>query len=236
MTSDDQLIDGEWIRTRLRNAGKTQRQLAAALGFDASGVSRLLDGRRKLRADELARIRAFFEPSTAPLPAPPPPFRLAGFADAPRPRRPRPGPTPRNRLAGDMPVLAPPSGHGRPYFEFPVGPPAEYRPRPDQLLGVADAYAIFAPGDALAPRYRAGEVLFVHPTRPPVAGCDTLVRLRSPERAVAVLRYLSSTDEVVRFTSVNSPHSCTAVRPDEVLSLHHREILQMGRVLLITVG
>lgn len=234
--TDDQLIDGEWIRTRLRSTGKTQRQLAAALGFDASGVSRLLDGRRKLRADELARIRAFFEPASAPLPAPPPAFRLAGSADAPRPRRPRPGPAPRNRLSSDIPVLGPPSGHGRPNFEFPVGPPVEYRPRPDQLLGVEDAYAIFAPGDALAPRYRAGEVLYVHPTRPPVTGCDTLVRLRSPERAVAVLRFLASNDDVVRFTSVNSPHSCAAVRPDEVLSLNQRDILQMGRILLVVAG
>ena len=55
--TDDQWIDGEGIRSRLRTSGKTQRQLATALGIDASGVSRLLDGGRKLREDELVRIR-----------------------------------------------------------------------------------------------------------------------------------------------------------------------------------
>lgn len=138
-------IDGESIRARLRASGKTQKELAAALEIDASGVSRVLGGGRKLREDELARIRNFFDPTVSPA-APPATYRLGSPPDEQRSRRHRPGPPLRNRASGDIPVFGPPTGRGDPFFEFSAGPAVEYRVRPDQLLGVEGAFAIFAPG------------------------------------------------------------------------------------------
>ena len=69
----DEPIDAEWIRGRLRSLGRTQRDLAAALGVDASAVSRILDGHRRLRDHEEAIIRAFFDPTAQPPAAPAPP-------------------------------------------------------------------------------------------------------------------------------------------------------------------
>jgi len=49
----------EWIRKGLEQPGKTQAGLARALGVDASAVSKLLRGVRKLDADEIAPAAAY---------------------------------------------------------------------------------------------------------------------------------------------------------------------------------
>lgn len=234
--TEDQWIDGEGIRLRLRTSGKTQRQLGVALGIDASGVSRLLDGGRKLRDDELVRIRAFFDPAAEAPAAPPATYRLGPARDDTRPRRPRPGPGPMRRASvlGDIPVYGAPTGRGDPFFRFPSGPIAEYRARPDQLLGVEDAFAIFAPGDILRPRYRSAEVLHIHPRRPPVAGSDCLLRMRDPEGAAALLRYLGENETAIGFSSVTSPYPCGAVPHSEVITIMRRDVAQIGRIVLIS--
>lgn len=226
--SDEQPIDAEWIRGRLRSLGRTQRDLAAALGVDASAVSRILDGHRRLRDHEEAIIRAFFDPTAQPPTAPAPPFRLGAA-----PERARSGPPPRQRATGDIPVYGAPAGAGRPFFDFPAGPPMEYRPRPHQLSGVEDAFAIYAPGEILAPRYRSAETLYVHPHRPPVVGADCYLRIRGPERSMAVLRFLGGDGTSLGFSSVSSPHPCTAVPRGEILTLKRDEVLQIGRIVLI---
>ena len=96
-----------------------------------------------------------------------------------------------------------------------------------------DAFAIFAPGDALAPRYRSGETLFIHPTKPPAVGLDCFVRLRSPEGTVALLRHLGGDEAVIRFSSVTSTYLCSEVPRGEILTLERREIVQIGRIVLV---
>ena len=44
----------EWIKTALKETGKTRSGLAAALGRAPSAVTDLLNGKRRLRADEIA--------------------------------------------------------------------------------------------------------------------------------------------------------------------------------------
>src|SRR4030088_3065095 len=59
-------IDAEWIRNRLHTTGQTQKALAYALDLDPSAVSRLLDGARQLKPDEIPRIIEFFQNPGAP--------------------------------------------------------------------------------------------------------------------------------------------------------------------------
>jgi hypothetical protein len=78
---------------------------------------------------------------------------------------------------------------------------------------------------------RAGEVIYVHPHKPPVAGTDVVVRLRSPAGRIAVLRYLDGDDATFRFVSVTATRP--PERPDETRALGRSEVLQIGRILLI---
>jgi transcriptional regulator with XRE-family HTH domain len=172
--SEDDWVDAAWIRDRLGGTGKTQRDVARVLGIDASGVSRLLDGRRKLGADEARTIRAFFD-GAAPGAASATDVR----ANESMTKRKLPGPKPRTTLSADIPILGPIVPDGPDHFRLPGGSPAEHRPCPPQCVGVTGAFGIFLPDDSLAPRAWAGEVLYVHPNKPAIANADVCVRFKA---------------------------------------------------------
>ena len=46
----------DWIRSGLKRTGKTRSGLAKALGRSPSAVTDLLNGNRRLRADEIATV------------------------------------------------------------------------------------------------------------------------------------------------------------------------------------
>lgn len=231
----DEWIDGEWIRERLRTTEKTQRDLARALQIDASGVSRLLDGRRKLRADELRVVRAFFDDAAPGAPSPASEGRPDGGRGGPGSSgRAAPGPRPRNRLAADIPIYGSLLPDRQPFFHLPGGMPAEYRPCPPQCAGVPGAFGLFIPDDSLAPRVRAGEVVYVHPGQPSVVGADVFVRFREPGERVAILRCVAVEAEKLRFIPVNADPG--ARRIAETCDLRRGELAQIGRIVLIATA
>lgn len=52
--------------------------------------------------------------------------------------------------------------------------------RPDNLRGVAGAYAVYVKGDSMAPRYEPGEIVHVHPGKPVLRGSYVLVQRNNP--------------------------------------------------------
>ena len=54
-------MNTDWIRNGLKKPGKSQKGLADALGLDPAAVSRLLNGQRRLKADELEKVTAYLE-------------------------------------------------------------------------------------------------------------------------------------------------------------------------------
>ena len=50
----------QWIRDDLKQPGKSQAGLARHMGWDPSVVSKILRGRRGLKVQEAAKIRAYF--------------------------------------------------------------------------------------------------------------------------------------------------------------------------------
>jgi transcriptional regulator with XRE-family HTH domain len=217
-------VDAAWIKDRLQATGKTQRDVARVLGIDSSGVSRLLDGRRKLGTDEARKIRALFD-GTAPGEAS---SQTDARATENLAKRSLPGAKPRTRLSADIPILAPLLPERPDHFRLPKGPPAEYRPCPPQCVGVMGAFGIFLPDDSLAPRVRAGEVLYVHPNKPAIANADVYVRFKVPEDRIAILRYLSANEHSLEFVSV------TVVTPSRSSAwIRRSEIAHIGRIVLI---
>lgn len=54
-------IDAKWIRARLTGRRGELARLAEALDLDASEISRILKGERKVQAEEIPRLLAFFD-------------------------------------------------------------------------------------------------------------------------------------------------------------------------------
>lgn len=72
---------------------------------------------------------------------------------------------------------------------FIIAPtPGEFAPRPPQLSSVPGSYGLFVPFGNLEPRYRPGELVYLHPTRPLIDDRFVLVQLKSGVSAIKLLK------------------------------------------------
>ncbi|MEZ5665906.1 MAG: S24 family peptidase [Alphaproteobacteria bacterium] len=152
------------MRRGLARPGRTQRGLALALGVDASAVSRLLHGQRRLRAHEIAVAARYLglDPVGA-LAAPPP-------ADAPA--APAPGWLPLLGVtAGSAPAVDPD------LFLLNEAAPVDRVRRPDGLIARPRAFALQVIGGSMAPRYEPGDLVAVDPDQRAEIGSDVVVVL-----------------------------------------------------------
>lgn len=107
-----------------------------------------------------------------------------------------------------------------------------YEMRPPSLLHVPDAYALYVAGDSMEPRYRPGDIVFVHPHRPARAGDDVVVQVRlnpSDEITGYVKTFVRRSRESVVCEQFN-PVSQIEYRANTVIALHRvlsaRELIQ----------
>jgi phage repressor protein C with HTH and peptisase S24 domain/lambda repressor-like predicted transcriptional regulator len=83
--------------------------------------------------------------------------------------------------------------------------------RPQSLIGVPNAYAVYVYGDSMAPRYRHGELVFMHPGRPPSRGCYVLVQIGAasdPSSSTAralIKEYVRQTPAKLFLAQLNPP-------------------------------
>jgi transcriptional regulator with XRE-family HTH domain len=73
---------------------------------------------------------------------------------------------------------------------------ASYIARPPSLAGVNNAYAAYMIGDSMEPRYFAGDLLYVDPSRPLTKGCFILITLHDD---TALVRRLLRRNEDATF-------------------------------------
>lgn len=156
---------------RLRQArGLTMQQLADASGTSKSQIDKLERGARRLTTDWIVRLA--------------------------------------HALGCDPSALLPDGARGA-YGEAPVSEKQSLLPirtltsvrggyrlaegivdrvaRPSFLAHAADAYAFYMADDGMAPMYRQGQLLFVHPAKPPVPRQGVVLLLREGEVRVGAL-------------------------------------------------
>jgi hypothetical protein len=197
-----------WLRQGLARAGRTQRGLALALGVDASAVSRLLHGQRRLRAHEIPVAARYLGLESAGPLAP----ALPGFAErgaAPR-HRPAAQGIPgagwplelRGVAAGSAPDI------DDDLFLLNDAQPIDRVRRPDGLIARPEAFALQVIGASMAPRYEPGDVIAVDPGEPPAIGADVVVALAAADgeatgRALLLKRLLRLTPRQVQLEQFN---------------------------------
>lgn len=63
--------------------------------------------------------------------------------------------------------------------------------RPPALAGATDVYALYIEGTSMEPRYQQGDLVFIHPHRPPRAGDTVIVQMElAPHQIEASIGYL----------------------------------------------
>lgn len=60
----------------------------------------------------------------------------------------------------------------------------DYVACPPSLVNVPNAYSVFVDGESMSPRYRSGETVYVHPTKPARRGDDVIVQVRAKDESM----------------------------------------------------
>lgn len=60
----------------------------------------------------------------------------------------------------------------------------DYVACPPSLVNVPNAYSVFVDGESMSPRYRSGETVYVHPTKPARRGDDVIVQIRANDESL----------------------------------------------------
>lgn len=211
-------MDTIWFHQALERVGASQADLARHLRLAASGVSRMLKGERKMTQLETVQTAEFLRVSPEEVlqhavegPTPPP------VADAPRPSRGRP-PSISSATGDRIPIRAPGIGGPESAEMFlDLG----YTPRPANLGGVREAYAIYMTGDSMEPRYEQGWLLHVNPFKPPRRGQDVVVRRKGGVvgDAVLVKQLVGWEGDTLVLRQFNPPDTLRIPR-DEVRECH----------------
>lgn len=177
-----------WILERLEaDPTKTRAGLAAALGVDKSAITRMLKGERQIKADEIAKIAAYFGEW--------PPIGLAEdqkeFVGA-------------DGALAPAPVYAVEKADGGRWALCRHLAPIDERPRAPHFARAAQAFGFYAPDDLMAPRFKKGEVVWVDPARPVKPGDDVLLlqnghgaRAGAPEPFILAELLRASGDEII---------------------------------------
>lgn len=99
----------------------------------------------------------------------------------------------------------------------------DWVPRPANLIGAQQAYAVFVVGSSMEPRYFPGEVVFIHPGRPVTQGAFVLVQIKPKEQGEApraVIKRLVKRSGTKWILEQFSPAKTFEVKADEIVSIH----------------
>lgn len=159
-------MDKKWLRQQLAERGRgAQTALAAHLGLSPSVTNKLVNGSRRIMADEADLIRAFFESGTessqgmlaiGPASARPSSATVAG---AP-PVRP------------DIPVWASAAAGDEDGTIILTDSPIDYIRRSELMQGVANPFAFYIVGDSMLERFEQGDQVVINPSLPLRPGDD----------------------------------------------------------------
>jgi phage repressor protein C with HTH and peptisase S24 domain len=214
-------MDANWFQQALDRAGASQADLARHLRLAPSAVSRMLKGERQMKLLEAVQVADFLGVTQEEV------LRHAGAAvdPPPRPEPPRRGRPPRPIQRGAPPparrdeaIPIRSAARGGVEQEMFLGDgPIGYTPRPTNLAGVRDAYAIYMIGDSMEPRYEQGWLLHVNPFKPPTRGRDIV--LYKTNDAVLIKQFVRWDSDALVLRQLNPPIELRIPR-EEVRDCH----------------
>ncbi|SDE45962.1 LexA family transcriptional regulator [Rhodospira trueperi] len=190
----------EWIKEGLDNPAKSRIGLADALGRNSAVVTRILQGKRRLKADEIPAVAAYLELE-------PPPEVARVMIER----------TEDMRASGrDLPIYS--SARGGRTGMIVTFDPIEYVTRPEPLRDVRGAFGMYVVGDSMAPAYRQGDMVLIHPHRPVNQGDDVLLVKEDGDgvNEAMVKALIAMTDDEVRVRQYNPPRDLDPIPRAEV--------------------
>lgn len=211
-------MDKKWLRQQLDARGRgAQAALAAHLGLSPSVTNKLINGDRRIMADEADRIRQFLEAGDGEgqslLPLGLTTGSTTGRAEsrgsgpegrprAPFPPRPPPGFAPDRP---DIPVWASVAAGDEDGTMLLTDSPIDYIRRSETMVGVANPFAFYIVGDSMLERFEQGDQAVVNPSLPLRPGDDCIFINQAADGALfgLVKRLLRSSVDHWRVRQLN---------------------------------
>lgn len=96
-------------------------------------------------------------------------------------------PTVSEMISGEraLPIYA--SAQGGPTGMLVTPDPIDWIPRPRPLQNVPKAFGVYIVGDSMEPAYKHGDMVFVHPSLPPLRGDDVLLIKHHADRDMVAM-------------------------------------------------
>ena len=104
----------------------------------------------------------------------------------------------------------------------------DYVHRPPALLMTKDLYALYVEGDTMEPRFKAGDLVFVHPHKPVRIGDSVVVQIAKTidepiEAMIAVLAKRTSHEVVLK-----------KYNPEKIINFDNANIVSIHKILVMT--
>lgn len=180
----------EWIRDTIKTTpGLTQKGLAEAVGMNPATVNRMLYGRRHIRAEEVPLIENYLG-ATYGLKAEEKESRANAALSVPQQNL--------------IPVYQGTAGAG--------GDIVDWVERHPMQKSCKDAYAFYVASGAYEPRYYSGELVYIHPGKPPAMAQDCLVR--RTDGVESLYRYMGQSAQEVTLADLQNGKPVTLPRKD----------------------
>ncbi|WP_420406939.1 XRE family transcriptional regulator [Hoeflea sp.] len=198
---------GATIKRLMREKRITGEKMGEKIDAHPITVSKLLNGRMSLTESWLQKLADALDMTVAEI------ATEAGASDLPR-RRPEHFPS--------LPVygLAAASVAGNLTM---TTDPVEWVSAPAPLSTVREAYALRVIGSSMEPRYFPGDVIFIHPHKPPMSGDHVVIQeAMNGGMAVSVKRYDKTTEQHIVTTQYN---------PLAEIKFSRSRVIAMHRVL-----
>ena len=231
----------ERLKTHMEAKGVSQKELADDLAVQPSAVNQWLSGitaPRGFRLFKIAQILGIGVEDLVPeadltgdqvveLPSSKRPVRYADRAPPSRPnaRIAEAGEAPEYpsfpAMRRDVPVYGTAQGGQDGAFELnSLGEPIDFVRRPPGLAGMRNVFAIYVEGESMLPWRRAGEIVFVHPARPPSIGDYVVVVVPQEDKGQPPLAYIKklvrrTADQIIT-EQYNPPKEVTFPRHEGV--------------------
>lgn len=211
---------GERIKNRRQLLGLNQEELAQQLGISRPSVVQWETGKASPKGARLQTIADILNCT--------PEWLLVGDSDVlalPESQTPMAPANPHNQMTEglvadkDLPIYS--SAQGGKTGMIISFEPIEIVKRPAPLMGVKGGYGIYLVGDSMEPVYRQGDILLVHPGKPPIKGDDVVVIMTDGNgQCDALVKRLVSVNDSTVVTEQFNPAKPVNIGRDQVSNIH----------------
>ena len=205
-----------WIKSVIdSDKSLSQKGLARAMGLNPAAINRMLHGARKIKVDELSIIEAYLGQNYDAPGRALPPLRLRDETYASMSNvigQDVTGLDNRIDMARTIPVYGCLDEAAAPDVNLDDDDPIDWVVRHPGQSGIHNAFAIYVFSSDMKPRYFPGELIYIHPGRPPESGKDCVIKAKDGQ--IFIRKYIDREGDNFHVRQYNPPQDDILKRAD----------------------